>query len=696
MGITLEELKMNAALPINPTIIRIMRVLRIARVLKLLKMATGMRALLDTVMQALPQVGNLGLLFMLLFFIYAALGVELFGKLECNDDNPCEGLSRHATFENFGMAFLTLFRVSTGDNWNGIMKDTLRECRPEDRHCLTYLPLVSPLYFVTFVLMAQFVLVNVVVAVLMKHLEESNKEAKEDAEMDAEIALEMEMERQRRLSTGSNNSSVGGTYVGPRPNSPGQEEEVQCTDRDLLSPRKMSVSRMHSLPNDSYMFQPVRPASAPYPVEELDLSPQHHNSGMFEPCGSSSPHVIPSPRALRRQVAVKLDSVESQGCDQQQLLQERPDPSAHLPPPCPSPISLPPLSPPLALLLLPPPPSSPLPLSPPPVSPRSLPRPASLRRPRPCPPVAVAPGGGQDPTDEEVSHITSSALNLHWGAGAAQEQRRPRPEGGGAKVCRSHSLSPYASPFSFDSCAVPLPPLPPPPAAGGTLGLPTERGSFRKRRPTIEPLPPLPGYHDDHRRHSIGICLAPPPGHHHLPAAEGERGRRGFPVRVQSVGGGGGGGRHKKRLSPPCISIHPPAPVAPPPAPPPPTPPLSCDRSSTLRRRTLLLSPTGPGIFIQLHAPPVPGSPSPAFPLPPPLPQHSPSPTAQRSSPLAGDYMPLPRFTFDQSEAVYNMSGLSVAGIPDGETGSSCPSSPFDSRLEDRAGFSTKNRRTAQ
>lgn len=96
-------------------------------VLKLLKMAVGMRALLDTVMQALPQVagggvggrgplggrgcfpkgravgssgklagrpsgtfpisfplfqvGNLGLLFMLLFFIFAALGVELFGDL---------------------------------------------------------------------------------------------------------------------------------------------------------------------------------------------------------------------------------------------------------------------------------------------------------------------------------------------------------------------------------------------------------------------------------------------------------------------------------------------------------------------------------------------------------------------------------------------------------------------------------------
>uniref|UniRef100_A0A667G847 Voltage-dependent T-type calcium channel subunit alpha n=1 Tax=Lynx canadensis TaxID=61383 RepID=A0A667G847_LYNCA len=187
MGITLEEIEINAALPINPTIIRIMRVLRIARVLKLLKMATGMRALLDTVVQALPQVGNLGLLFMLLFFIYAALGVELFGKLVCNDENPCEGMSRHATFENFGMAFLTLFQVSTGDNWNGIMKDTLRDCTHDERSCLSSLQFVSPLYFVSFVLTAQFVLINVVVAVLMKHLDDSNKEAQEDAEMDAEL-----------------------------------------------------------------------------------------------------------------------------------------------------------------------------------------------------------------------------------------------------------------------------------------------------------------------------------------------------------------------------------------------------------------------------------------------------------------------------------------------------------------------------
>lgn len=52
----------------------------------------------------------------------AARGADPSPPPVCNEENPCEGMSRHATFENFGMAFLTLFRVSTGDNWNGIMK----------------------------------------------------------------------------------------------------------------------------------------------------------------------------------------------------------------------------------------------------------------------------------------------------------------------------------------------------------------------------------------------------------------------------------------------------------------------------------------------------------------------------------------------------------------------------------------------
>ncbi|XP_058427502.1 voltage-dependent T-type calcium channel subunit alpha-1G isoform X10 [Marmota monax] len=381
MGITLEEIEVNASLPINPTIIRIMRVLRIARVLKLLKMAVGMRALLDTVMQALPQVGNLGLLFMLLFFIFAALGVELFGDLECDETHPCEGLGRHATFRNFGMAFLTLFRVSTGDNWNGIMKDTLRDC---DQESTCYNTVISPIYFVSFVLTAQFVLVNVVIAVLMKHLEESNKEAKEEAELEAELELEMKTLSPQPHSPLSSPFLWPGVEGADSPDSPKpgvphtaashfslehptmepQPEEVPVTlGSNLLTVRKSGVSRTHSLPNDSYMCRDGSAAEGSpghrgwgLPKAQsgsvLSVHSQPADTTHILPLPKDTPHLLqphsaptwgtipklPPParsplaqRPLRRQAAIRTDSLDVQGLgSQEDLLSEVSGPSPPL------------------------------------------------------------------------------------------------------------------------------------------------------------------------------------------------------------------------------------------------------------------------------------------------------------------------------------------------------------------------------
>jgi voltage-dependent calcium channel T type alpha-1G len=91
------------------------------------------------------------------------------------------------------MAFLTLFRIATGDNWNGIMKvssfgkisfylyeflsflkDALRQDDSPEGPKNHFITAIAPIYFVIFVLMAQFVLVNVVVAVLMKKLDVIN------------------------------------------------------------------------------------------------------------------------------------------------------------------------------------------------------------------------------------------------------------------------------------------------------------------------------------------------------------------------------------------------------------------------------------------------------------------------------------------------------------------------------------------
>ncbi|KAM7412341.1 hypothetical protein PAMA_022023 [Pampus argenteus] len=171
VSIFFTEMKMVGAIPVNPNILRVCRVLRLTQVLK----AKKIRVLLETIMKMLSQVGNLCLLFTFFFLIYAALGVELFGKMDCTDDHPCLGLHRHSNFTHFGMALLTLYRVCTGDNWSGVLRDTLRECQPGNHYCVSFLFWVSPIFFTSFVIIAQFVLVNLVVAAIMQALQDSNK-----------------------------------------------------------------------------------------------------------------------------------------------------------------------------------------------------------------------------------------------------------------------------------------------------------------------------------------------------------------------------------------------------------------------------------------------------------------------------------------------------------------------------------------
>ncbi|KAM9597572.1 voltage-dependent T-type calcium channel subunit alpha-1G isoform 19-T19 [Trichechus inunguis] len=539
MGITLEEIEVNASLPINPTIIRIMRVLRIARVLKLLKMAVGMRALLDTVMQALPQVGNLGLLFMLLFFIFAALGVELFGDLECDEMHPCEGLGRHATFRNFGMAFLTLFRVSTGDNWNGIMKDTLRDC---DQDSTCYNTVISPIYFVSFVLTAQFVLVNVVIAVLMKHLEESNKEAKEEAELEAELELEM-----KTLSP-QPHSPLGSPFLWPgvegpdSPDSPNpgaphsaaharapsrfslegptmepHPEEVPLTlGPDLLTVRKSGVSRTHSLPNDSYMCRDGNAAEG---------SPGHRGWGL--------------PKAQSGSVL----SVHSQPADTSYILQ-LPKDAPHL---------LQPHSAPTwgAIPKLPPPGRSPL-------AQRPLRRQAAIRTDS----LDVQCLGSREDLLSEVSGPTPplARATSFWGQTSIQVQQH---------ACSQSKISKHMPP------PAPYPGPEPnrargPPETSSNLELDTELSWISGDLLTIssQEEPPSPrdlkkcysveaqscrrrpaSWLDEQRRHSIAVSCLDSGSQPHLGPGPSSLGAQ--PL-------GGPGSRPKKKLSPPSISIDPP------------------------------------------------------------------------------------------------------------------------------------------
>ncbi|XP_074966999.1 voltage-dependent T-type calcium channel subunit alpha-1G isoform X6 [Phalacrocorax aristotelis] len=518
MGITLEEIEVNASLPINPTIIRIMRVLRIARVLKLLKMAVGMRALLDTVMQALPQVGNLGLLFMLLFFIFAALGVELFGDLECDDTHPCEGLGRHATFRNFGMAFLTLFRVSTGDNWNGIMKDTLRDC---DQESTCYNTVISPIYFVSFVLTAQFVLVNVVIAVLMKHLEESNKEAKEEAELEAELEMEM-----KTITPGQHSPSDifawTGSAGGERPESPrGCTNPMQIKvdsqlslvypmadlrskddtltlspSKDLLSVRKPSVGRTHSLPNDSYMFQP--PYSSPCPASLGERNPAHHKSQ-----SGSKASVQSQPADTSSLLQIPKDHFHHIRAHDHLVRESKPQVSQQVHSPS---------------------------------AERLLRRQMAIRN---------------DSLDSKENLHTEAPASC---ACADSYQETP----GDSMDQEAPDINSSSEPFTSETCTASsacseVQPLTPKRNIGNTGNVTLKDLKKYHSVDTQGLLKKPPSWLDDQRRHSIEICsMENSPQHHSTSSSSG------FISQVVSEMEGLQGTRQKKKLSPPCISIDPP------------------------------------------------------------------------------------------------------------------------------------------
>ncbi|EQC33495.1 hypothetical protein SDRG_09004 [Saprolegnia diclina VS20] len=92
----------------------VVRVFRVGRALRLIKKAKLMKNLFDTLTVSLPAVGNVTSLLMLLFYIYSAVGVQLFAKVAF--DNQL--IHSYQNFQNFFRALQALIGFSTGENWN--------------------------------------------------------------------------------------------------------------------------------------------------------------------------------------------------------------------------------------------------------------------------------------------------------------------------------------------------------------------------------------------------------------------------------------------------------------------------------------------------------------------------------------------------------------------------------------------------
>jgi hypothetical protein len=147
-------------------IFRVFRILRIFRILHL-KRLRGLRGLVQTLIFSIPAVINISSLMLLLFFVYATMGMALFSGMEYGDQ-----ISEQANFDTFPTAMLLLFRCSTGESWNGVMHDIMRRSPPSDLAIA-----LAPPFFVTFIILGSFLMLNLFVAVIMEHFENSGMDA---------------------------------------------------------------------------------------------------------------------------------------------------------------------------------------------------------------------------------------------------------------------------------------------------------------------------------------------------------------------------------------------------------------------------------------------------------------------------------------------------------------------------------------
>jgi hypothetical protein len=95
-----------------------LRPFRLLIIFRMIRRARGIRLMVSTLLLSLPALFNVTCLLGLAFFIYAVLGMTLFGNVKFGSE-----LNYNANFRYFDDSLLLLCRMVTGEAWNSIMHD---------------------------------------------------------------------------------------------------------------------------------------------------------------------------------------------------------------------------------------------------------------------------------------------------------------------------------------------------------------------------------------------------------------------------------------------------------------------------------------------------------------------------------------------------------------------------------------------
>ncbi|KFO73340.1 Voltage-dependent N-type calcium channel subunit alpha-1B, partial [Cuculus canorus] len=148
-----------------------LRLFRAARLIKLLRQGYTIRILLWTFVQSFKALPYVCLLIAMLFFIYAIIGMQVFGNIALDDETS---INRHNNFRTFLQALMLLFRSATGEAWQEIMLSCLSKRACDPLSGLTKNECGSDFayfYFVSFIFLCSFLMLNLFVAVIMDNFE---------------------------------------------------------------------------------------------------------------------------------------------------------------------------------------------------------------------------------------------------------------------------------------------------------------------------------------------------------------------------------------------------------------------------------------------------------------------------------------------------------------------------------------------
>lgn len=140
----------------------ILRVLRVLRVLRLLSTVRSMRRVVAALVATIPGMSSIAALLVIVLYVSGVVATRLFGDVD----------PEH--FGGLGRSLLSLFQVTTGDDWANVVRPTTE----------TY-PWAWG-FFVVFVVLSTYIVLNLFIAVAVEALD---REVEED---NAELAEEVE------------------------------------------------------------------------------------------------------------------------------------------------------------------------------------------------------------------------------------------------------------------------------------------------------------------------------------------------------------------------------------------------------------------------------------------------------------------------------------------------------------------------